>query len=99
MKNHFKEYTNRELELISKLTQEGVTQAKIAIITGRTHEAVKSAVKRFKLSKNNEVRVYSDFEKAIILSQDKLRIAGKLLGMTGSRVSTLRFRLKKKQIN
>ena len=96
MRSQFKEYTNRELELISKLTKEGLTQAEIAAITGRTHEGVKSAVKRFKLSRNNEVRVYSDFEKAIILSQDKPRVVGRILGMTGSRVSTLRFRFKKK---
>lgn len=98
MKNHFKEYTNRELELISKLTQEGATQAEISTATGRTYEAIKSAVKRFKLSKEVSRPSYREFVKAIILSPDSPKTIGKLLCMTGSRVSQLRFRLKKNKL-
>lgn len=96
MKNHYKEYTNREIELISKLTQEGVTQIEIAKVTDRTHEAVKAAVKRFKLFKQErKPRAYSEFEKAIILSPDSPKTIGRILGLSGERVSGIRFRLKK----
>lgn len=96
MINHYKEYTNREIELISRLTQEGVTQPEIAKATGRTHEAVKAAVKRFKLSKQEgKPRAYSEFEKAIILSPDSPKIIGSILGLSGERVSGIRFRLKR----
>lgn len=94
MENRYKEYTNRELEFITKLKKLGKTNQYVADATGRTLEGVKSVVTRLGLGKRP--KPLTELDKAIIMSGDSPMNIAKIVNRTNTQVSLIRYRLKKK---
>lgn len=94
MKNYYKEYTNRELELIAKLKNQGMTNKQVAEEMQRSYEGIKAIVSRIGLI--DRPKPLTDFDRAIIMSGDSPINIAKIVNRTNTQVSLIRYRLKKK---
>lgn len=89
---NYKHFTTNEINRIREMKAQGFSYFDIARKLNRTYESIKTAAQRFGIA----TRALSDFEKAIVMSGDSPQIIGLIVNKSGTAVSNIRHRLKKK---
>lgn len=94
MNNHYKAYTNKDIEIMREMKSNGFSIAEIANAIDRTYAATSEALRAFGIAAKN--RALSKFELALIRTKEKPYFLGKVLNLTPSQVSQARYRNKHK---